>query len=99
MKKILCISTLALLVVSAAMAQTKPAAPKAATKEMHCAVMTKDAIKVNEATKGKLFADFKNKRYYFCCPACQASFKKDPAKYAAKADSTAIPVAKKTKKS
>ena len=75
-------------------ATTKPAAK---AKVMHCAVMATDEIKVADATKSKLFADYKGKRYYFCCPNCVGSFKKDPAKYAAKADSTPIPAAPKKK--
>ena len=29
----------------------------------------------------KVFADHKGKRVYFCCPACNAKFKKSPDKY------------------
>ena len=29
----------------------------------------------------KIFVDYKGKRVYFCCPACPATFKKDPEKY------------------
>ena len=29
----------------------------------------------------KVFADHEGKRVYFCCPACVAQFKKEPAKY------------------
>lgn len=27
-------------------------------------------------------AEYKGKTYYFCCPACQATFDKHPEKYA-----------------
>ena len=33
--------------------------------------------KINKA----IFADCQGKRVYFCCDACPAEFKKDPAKY------------------
>jgi YHS domain-containing protein len=33
--------------------------------------------KINKA----IFADYQGKRVYFCCGACPAEFKKDPAKY------------------
>ena len=29
----------------------------------------------------EFFADYQGKRVYFCCPACKATFEKDPAKY------------------
>ena len=99
MKKLISLSLLALVVVAGASAQTKATESKVKAKPIHCAVMATDEIKVADATKSKLFADYKGKRYYFCCPNCAGSFKKDPAKYAAKADSTPIPAVKKTKKS
>ena len=29
----------------------------------------------------KVFVDYQGQRIYFCCPACDAEFKKDPEKY------------------
>ena len=46
-------------------------APKA---QENCPVM---GGKINH----KVFADYKGKRVYFCCPGCIAKFKQDPEKY------------------
>jgi len=34
----------------------------------------------------KLFTEYKGRRIYFCCPGCDATFKKDPEKYVKKVD-------------
>ncbi|MBN1384771.1 MAG: YHS domain-containing protein [Elusimicrobia bacterium] len=47
-------------------------------KSVVCPVMgTK--FKVKKETEA---ADYKEKTYYFCCPACPPEFKKNPGKYA-----------------
>ena len=76
-----------------ASAQTKPKAPTKTPEKISCAVMKGDMTNVKEATKAKRFADYKGKRYFFCCPMCIDSFKKDPAKFAKTAPS--IPTPKK----
>jgi YHS domain-containing protein len=38
----------------------------------------------------KFFADYQGKRVYFCCNACPAMFKKDPAKYIKKLEAEGI---------
>ena len=68
---------------------------KAAPTEVKCAVMSDHKVIIADATKNKMFADYKGKRYFFCCAGCPAAFKKDPAKFA-KSDS--IPTPKDTKK-
>ena len=88
--KNLALLALAALAVSAT-AQTKPKAPTKAPAKISCAVMKGDMTSIAEATKDKRFADYKGRRYFFCCPACIGSFKKDPAKYAKTAPSIAIP--------
>ena len=70
---------------------------KAAPTEIKCAVMPDHPVKIADATKNKMYADYKGKRYFFCCGGCPAQFKKDPAKYA-KADSIPTPKAEKGKK-
>jgi YHS domain-containing protein len=70
---------------------------KAAPTEIKCAVMPDHTVKIADATKSKMFADYKGKRYFFCCGGCPAQFKKDPAKFA-KADSIPTPKADKGKK-
>lgn len=47
-----------------------------------CAVMTGRVVNIKEATAHHLYADYKGRRYYFCCGACPTAFKRDPAKYA-----------------
>ncbi len=70
-----------------AFAQTKT------PKELPCAVMTSHKVKIADATKGNMFADFKGRRYFFCCAGCPAAFKANPAKYAKK--ELSIPTPKK----
>ena len=88
MKKL---SLIALMIVAVGSAFAQGDKPKS---EVGCAVMGK-AHKVNiaQATKNKMFADYKGKRYFFCCAGCPPAFKKDPAKYAKTAEG--IPTPKK----
>jgi YHS domain-containing protein len=66
-------------------------------KEVACAVMPDHKVNIAEATKNKMFADYKGRRYFFCCAGCPTAFKKDPAKYA-KADSIPTPKPSKAPK-
>lgn len=54
----------------------------AGPKTIKCAVMTSNKVDIPKATKDKLFADYKGRRYYFCCIGCPQSFKADPKKFA-----------------
>ena len=68
-------------------------------KEIKCAVQG-FKISIAQATKDKMFADYKGKRYFFCCNGCPQEFKANPAKFAKTAESiptpkTAKPSAKK----
>lgn len=74
-----------------AFAQAKPKAPT----ELACAVMPSHKVKIAEATKTKMFSDFKGRRYFFCCAGCPGAFKANPAKYAKKEYSIPTPKAKK----
>jgi YHS domain-containing protein len=91
MKKFIAPTLLALSIVGLAGAQTtkKPAA------KMTCAVMSKNPVDIAKATKAHMYADYKGKRYFFCCAGCPEAFKKDPAKYSKTA--TSIPTPKITK--
>ena len=60
--------------VEASSATTPGAKAPAEHAQTVCPVM---GGKINKA----IFADYKGKRVYFCCGACPAVFKKDPAKY------------------
>jgi len=62
--------------------------------KMVCAV-SKEPVDIATATKTKKFADYKGRRYFFCCDDCPAAFKKDPAKFA---KSPSIPTPKPVKK-
>jgi len=61
-----------------------------------CAVMTGREVNIKAATASHLYADYKGRRYYFCCGACPTAFKQDPAKYAKNA-SLPIPKAQKNR--
>ena len=84
---------LALMLVTAvctALADNKPK-----DKEIKCAVQGYK-ISIAQATKDHMFADYKGRRYFFCCAGCPEDFKANPAKYAKKAES--IPTPKPAKK-
>ena len=78
-------------IVGASAAQ-KPAAK--APEKIACAV-SKETVVVADATKSKMFADYKGRRYFFCCSDCPKDFKKNPAKYA---KSPSIPTPPATKR-
>jgi YHS domain-containing protein len=90
MNKLALIVALSALVTGAALAQK----PKPAPKTIKCAVMTSDNVDIAKATKEKMFADYKGRRYFFCCGGCPDAFKKAPTKYAKNAS---IPTPKSKK--
>lgn len=91
MKKIALTLALATVAVSTVFAGPKKVDFKTT---IHCAVMKNEVLKIADATKKGMFADYKGRRYFFCCNGCPQAFKKDPAKYA-KNDSIKTPKAKK----
>lgn len=93
MKKLSLLALFSLALVGGAAAQTKPKTPAKAPTKISCAVQEGDMIDVADATKKHMYADYKGKRYFFCCAGCPDAFKKDPAKYAKTAPS--IPTPKK----
>lgn len=62
-------------------------------KEIACAVMPSHKVNIANATKAKMFSDYKGRRYFFCCGGCPSAFKANPAKYAKK--ELSIPTPKK----
>jgi len=96
MKKLISLTILAATVVGFAGAQTAKKTPAAPTT-IACAVMPKNITNIATATKNKMYADYKGKRYFFCCAGCPEAFKANPAKYA-KAASIPTPKAAKTTK-
>lgn len=89
----LAISSGAAIAQSKPKPQPKPAKPKT---EIHCAVMTKSVINIKEATKFRMYQDYKGRRYFFCCEECPRSFAANPAKYA---KNESLPVPKKKRQS
>jgi len=89
MNKLFALATIAVLSVAAyAGPQTKP------QTKIKCAVQTGNDVNIADATKHKMFADYKGNRYFFCCGGCPEEFKKNPAKYA---KNPHIPTPKKSK--
>lgn len=86
MKKIL-ILALAATTCAAFAGPAKPATPT----KIACAVMKGHQVTIAEATKKKLYADYKGRRYFFCCGGCPADFKANPEKFK---DAPSIPTPK-----
>lgn len=63
--------------------------------EIKCAVQ---GVKINiaQATKDHMYADYKGRRYFFCCSGCPETFKQNPAQYK---NAESIPTPKPAKKS
>lgn len=53
-----------------------------AKEKTRCPVIAGQWVNVKEATAKHMYADYKGKRYYFCCVSCPEEFRKNPAKYA-----------------
>ena len=81
-----------LAVAIAALPVLAGAQTKKAEKPMHCAVMPSNKVDIATATKKHMIADYKGRRYFFCCNGCPQEFKKNPAKYA-KSESIPTPKA------
>ncbi len=91
MKKLSLLALASLAVLGTAHAQTKSKAVEKVPAKISCAVQKGDMLDVKDATKNHMYADYKGRRYFFCCAGCPAAFKKDPAKYAKTAPSIATP--------
>lgn len=79
--------TWTLALVAMLTAATALAADKTRKPQTLCPVM---GGKIN----AKYYADHDGKRVYFCCPGCEAPFKKDPAKYIKKLEDQGITLAR-----
>lgn len=90
MKKFALIMAVMAVSVTSVFAQGKK--PAKTPKTISCAVMKQDKVDIAKATKEHMYADYKGRRYFFCCAGCPESFKKDPVKYA---KSPSIPTPKK----
>lgn len=82
-----------LVLLLGALAVTSTALAGETKKTIPCAVMPDHKVNIEKATKDKMFADHKGRRYFFCCGGCVPTFKKNPDKFA-KADSIPTPKAK-----
>lgn len=80
-----------LLTAALAAGQKKPAPPP---KEIACPVMPTMKVNIASATKTKHYADYKGRRYFFCCDACPPIFKRNPEKFR-KLPSIPVPKVKK----
>lgn len=89
--KFLSLIAVAALAVSPAFAQGRKTKqkPKAPTT-VHCPIMKKNAVNIAKATKDGMYADYKGRRYFFCCGGCPSQFKANPEKYK-NAESTPTP--------
>lgn len=76
MNKVALVCSLAILSISVMAGQK--AKPKTSVK---CPVMTDQAVDIKKATKEGMFADYKGRRYFFCCAACKPAFNKNPAAF------------------
>lgn len=61
--------------------QAKKAPKPKPVTEVTCPVMKKNKVNIAKATKAKLFADHKGRRYFFCCAGCPQAFKANPEAY------------------
>lgn len=95
MKKLIPVLAFSVVLSGAALAQGPAKKAPATPKTITCAVMPDDKVDIAKATKTGMYADFKGRRYFFCCAGCPDTFKKDPAKFA---KSASIPTPKATKK-
>jgi YHS domain-containing protein len=91
MKRILTAIIVSLAVVSAF---AGPGKDKTKTPTTIKCPVTGGDVNIADATKTKMFADYKGNRYFFCCNGCPQAFKKDPKKYS-KAPHISTPKASK----
>ena len=83
MKKLILLSGAAMMLASVAFAAPDKDKKKGGTPEtIKCAVMTGRDVNIKDATAKKMFADYKGKRYFFCCGGCPGQFKASPDKFA-----------------
>jgi YHS domain-containing protein len=91
-----------LMLASAALAGPPPKdqgkKPEKTPTTIKCPVMPGSSVNIKDATAKKMYADYKGRRYFFCCPGCPDAFKSNPAKYA-KAPSIPTPKKEAPKKS
>jgi YHS domain-containing protein len=88
------VALFAVATISGSFALAQKPKPKPVPTTITCAVMTTNKVNIASATKAKMFADYKGKRYFFCCAGCPAAFKANPEKFKA---SASIPAPKKPK--
>lgn len=101
MNKTLSLAIVSVMAIGGAFAQAPAKMKKAAAPTtIACAVMPNNKVNIADATKKKMYADYKGHRYFFCCGGCPDAFKASPAKYAKAASivTPAAPKAKATKK-
>ncbi len=70
-----------------------PKTPAVAAKSAAGTPQTKCPV-MGGKIKKSAYADHAGKRVYFCCPGCDRTFKKDPAKYIKKLKDAGVTVAR-----
>lgn len=82
----------AILLVTQILAGVFLQANSGTPKSIACAVMPMNQVEIASAVKHRQYADYKGRRYFFCCGVCPAAFKGDPAKFSSR---PSIPIPKK----
>jgi YHS domain-containing protein len=83
----------AFLLVLASLSLSAVAAPKKTT--ITCPVQH-EKVNIASALKHHMYADYKGRRYFFCCEGCPEAFKANPAKYAKGGESLPTPKVKRS---
>ena len=80
---LLCVSTLMLTMFSLAGCKKKsePAAPAETKQVVSEAIEQTTCPVMGGAINKELYAEYKGKKVYFCCPGCEPEFLKNPEKY------------------
>jgi YHS domain-containing protein len=52
------------------------------TKSIICPVMPSRSVNIEDATRLKMYGDYKGRRYYLCCAPCVTAFAKNPEAFA-----------------
>jgi YHS domain-containing protein len=95
MKGFVLLTGAALMLAPMAFAAPDKGKKETTPKTIKCPVMSGNTVNIADATKNKMYTDYKGRRYFFCCGGCPATFKANPEKYA---KSPSIPTPKPDKK-
>jgi len=74
----------ALILLSGCKKKSEPAAPTESTEAVSAAIEQITCPVMGGPINKNIFAEYKGKKVYFCCPGCAEKFKANPEKYVAK---------------